>query len=400
MSPPVEPRRSLSFSDQPYSPLSNVPLLDIGRENGPLEQEILAAITHVIQSGRFVLGPEVQQLENRVANLTKSRHAIGCASGSDALLLALMAVGIESGDEVILPSFTFFATASAVHRLGATPVFADIDPETYNLSPASVAAAKTSKTKAVLPVHLFGQPADISGIRDAVGPNVAIIEDAAQAIGAAFDGTPAGSIGDVGCFSFYPTKNLGGFGDGGMLTTNDDELADRLRLLRVHGMQPRYYHSTVGINSRLDTIQAVVLNIKLPHLQDWSNARRANAERYQQMFDEAGLLESIGMPGVDSRTKHVWNQFTIRVPGRRDALRQHLAEHNVGSEIYYPVPMHQQVCFKDLPTSMPLPETERAAAEVLSLPIFPSLTAEEQRTVVFRISQFMAKAGAGTSKAA
>ena len=400
MSPPVEPRRSLSFSDQPYSPLSNVPLLDIGRENGPMEQEILAAITHVIQSGRFVLGPEVQQLENRVANLTKSRHAIGCASGSDALLLALMAVGIESGDEVILPSFTFFATASAVHRLGATPVFADIDPETYNLSPASVAAAKTSKTKAVLPVHLFGQPADISGIRDAVGPNVAIIEDAAQAIGAAFDGTPAGSIGDVGCFSFYPTKNLGGFGDGGMLTTNDDELADRLRLLRVHGMQPRYYHSTVGINSRLDTIQAVVLNIKLPHLQDWSNARRANAERYQQMFDEAGLLESIGMPGVDGRTKHVWNQFTIRVPGRRDALRQHLAEHNVGSEIYYPVPMHQQVCFKDLPTSMPLPETERAAAEVLSLPIFPSLTAEEQRTVVFRISQFMAKAGAGTSKAA
>ena len=261
-------------------PLNSVPLLDLSRENGPLEQEILAAITHVVQSGRFVLGPEVQQLEARIAKYCGVPHAIGCASGSDALLLALMAVGIEAGDEVIVPSFTFFATASAVRRLGATPVFADIDPKTFNIDPASVAAVMTSKTKAVIPVHLFGQPADMTALRETVGDDVAIVEDAAQAIGASYDGKPAGSIGDIGCISFYPTKNLGGFGDSGMLTTTSDELADRLRLLRVHGMRPRYYHSVMGINSRLDTMQAVVLNVKLPHLRTWSDARADNARRY------------------------------------------------------------------------------------------------------------------------
>jgi len=376
----------------PYSsvPLNSVPLLDLSRENGPLEQEILAAITHVVQSGRFVLGPEVQQLETRIAKYCGVPHAIGCASGSDALLLALMAVGVEAGDEVIVPSFTFFATTSAVVRLGATPVFADIDPKTFNISPESIAATVTSKTKAVIPVHLFGQPADMTAIRKVVGDNVAIIEDAAQAIGASYEGKPVGSVGDIACISFYPTKNLGGFGDSGMLTTTSDELADRLSLLRVHGMRPRYYHSIVGINSRLDTMQAVVLNVKLPHLRSWSNARARNARRYENLFEQAGIGEGIVLPSVPDNAESVWNQYTIRVPKQRDALREHLASHNIGTEIYYPVPMHKQECFADIEVRVPLPQTELAAEEVLSLPIFPTMTSEEQETVVYRIAEFMA----------
>lgn len=398
MSPPSEPS-SLPSQTQTKVPVESVPLLDLGRENGPLEQEVMAAIQHVVQSGRFVLGPEVTQLESRIAKLCGTRHAIGCASGSDALLLALMAVGIEAGDEVIVPSFTFFATASAVYRLGATPIFADIEPDSFNIDPLSVKAAITPKTKAIIPVHLFGQPADTVALRQAVGPNLAIIEDAAQAIGASMLGKPAGSLGDIGCFSFYPTKNLGGFGDGGMLTTNSDELADRLRLMRGHGMRPRYYHSIVGVNSRLDTLQAVVLNVKLPYVKDWSESRSRNAKRYEQLFAEAGLAESIGLPSLDSRGEHVWNQYTVRIPGRRDAMRTFLSQHNIGSEIYYPVPMHQQECFVGLPQRTPLPETEKAAQEVLSLPIFPTMTIEEQRTVVYRMAEFMA-AESTVSKAA
>ena len=378
---------------QPTVPVERVPLLDLGRENGPLEQEMMAAIQHVVQSGRFVLGPEVTQLESRVAKVCGTRHAIGCASGSDALLLALMAVGIEAGDEVIVPSFTFFATASAVYRLGAVPIFADIDPQTFNIDPISVQAAISPKTKAIIPVHLFGQPADTVALREVVGPNLPIIEDAAQAIGASMLGKPAGSLGDIGCFSFYPTKNLGAFGDGGMLTTDSDELADHLRLLRGHGMRPRYYHAEVGVNSRLDTLQAVVLNVKLPHLKAWSQGRAENAKRYEHLFAEAGLLETVQLPSVDSRTEHVWNQYTVRIPGQRDGLREYLAKHNVGSEIYYPVPMHQQECFAGLPAGMPLPETEKAAKEVLSLPVFPTMTIEEQRTVVFRVAEFLAAEG-------
>lgn len=380
-------------------PLNRVPLLDLSRENGPLEQEIMAAISHVVQSGRFVLGPEVQQLEARIAKYCGVPHAIGCASGSDALLLALMAVGVSEGDEVIVPSFTFFATTSAVVRLGATPVFADIDPKTFNISPESIAATVTSKTKAVIPVHLFGQPADMAAIREVVGDDVAIVEDAAQAIGASYDGKPVGSVGDIGCISFYPTKNLGGFGDSGMLTTTSDELADRLSLLRVHGMRPRYYHSVMGINSRLDTMQAVVLNVKLPHLKSWSDARARNAQRYATLFEQAGLDKQVVLPSLSGNLESVWNQYTIRVPKHRDSMREFLSSHNIGSEIYYPVPMHMQECFADVEVRVPLPETELAAKEVLSLPIFPTMTAEEQETVVYRIAEFISAQGV-SSKAA
>lgn len=398
MSPPSEPR-SLQSQTQSNVAVNSVPLLDLGRENGPLEQEVMAAIQHVVQSGRFVLGPEVTQLESRIAKLCDVRHAIGCASGSDALLLALMAVGVEAGDEVIVPSFTFFATASAVYRLGATPIFADIEPNSFNIDPASVRAAITPKTKAIIPVHLFGQPADTVALQEIAGPNVSIIEDAAQGIGASLLGKPVGSLGSIGCFSFYPTKNLGGFGDGGMLTTDSDELADRLRLLRGHGMSPRYYHSIVGVNSRLDTLQAVVLNVKLPHLKEWSKCRAENAARYQQLFEEVGLSDAIKLPSTEGRLEHVWNQYTVRIPGRRDEMRAYLSQHNIGSEIYYPVPMHQQECFADLQLRMPLPETEKAAKEVLSLPIFPTMTLEEQRTVVSRMAEFLSSEST-TAKAA
>lgn len=373
----------------PQLPLDQVPLLDIGRENTQLEEEILAAIKYVVQSGRFVLGPEVQQLEKRIANLCDVPHAIGCASGSDALLLALMAIGIEPGDEVIIPSFTFFATASAVTRLGGVPVFVDIDPATFNLAPEAVAEAVTGKTKAILPVHLFGQPADMNAIREIAGSEIYVIEDAAQAIGAAFDGNPVGSIGDIGCFSFYPTKNLGGFGDGGMLTTKSEKLAERLRLLRGHGMRPRYYHSEVGVNSRLDTLQAVVLNIKLPHLENWSQARARNAANYERLFKKASVGNALTLPTQSPEVKHVWNQYTVRVPGYRDDMRQFLASHNVGSEIYYPVPLHKQECFAELEQRFALPVTEQAAEEVLSLPIFPLMTAQEQETVVMRVTEFV-----------
>lgn len=373
------------------APVNEVPLLDIGRENTLLEPDILASLTHVMRSGRFVLGPEVQQLEQRIARQCRTQHAIGCASGSDALLLALMAIGIEPGDEVIVPSFTFFATASAVWRLGGVPVFVDIDPDTYNIDPTAIRAAVTKKTKAIIPVHLFGRPADMQSINKiAAEHDLRIIEDAAQAIGAATADGPVGSLGDVACFSFYPTKNLGGVGDGGMLTTASDELADQLQLLRGHGMRPRYYHRIVGINSRLDTMQAVVLNVKLPHLENWSKARADNAARYADLFQEVGIDERVTLPSMpESGDVSVWNQYTIRVHDGRDEMRAYLAENNVGTEIYYPVPLHQQECFQSIEQRFALPETERAAAEVLSLPVFPTMTLAEQKTVVMRIAEFL-----------
>lgn len=368
-----------------------VPLLDLKGHYAPLREQIAAALLAVCDSGAFVLGPEVQALEQRLAGYCQVRHAIGCASGSDALLLALMAFDIGPGDEVILPSFTFFATASAVTRLRARPVFADIDPATFNIDPRHVEQLVGPRTRAILPVHLFGQCAEMEPIlRIAEAAGLAVIEDAAQAIGAEYDGRRAGSMGHIGCFSFYPTKNLGGAGDGGMLTTQDDALAEKLRLLRVHGMAPRYYHKIVGINSRLDSFQAAVLNVKFPYLDHWTALRQANAQRYAELFAEAGLDRVLGLPQARPWHRHVWNQYVIRVPdGRRDPLRQFLAEAHIATEIYYPLGLHAQECFRHLGYQPgDLPETEQAAREVLALPIFPELTEQEQRTVVDRIADF------------
>ena len=387
----VEKCQNSEKSKPPQSAAPGVPLLDLARGHGPLMDEITEALASVCRSGQFVLGPEVVKLEKTVAEYSQARHAVGCASGSDALLLALMACDVGPADEVIVPSFTFFATASAVTRLGATPVFADIEPGTFNVCPASVESLINPATKAILPVHLFGQCADMERIcQIAQESGLAVIEDAAQAIGAEFDGRRAGSMGQIGCFSFYPTKNLGGAGDGGMVTTNDDELADRLQLLRGHGMRPRYYHKEVGINSRLDSFQAAVLNVKMPHLDRWSEMRQANAERYTELFKLAAI-EGVEMPETAANQRHVWNQYVIRVPAeRRDALREHLAAAKIGSEIYYPLGLHQQECFEYLGYSHgDLPETDRAASEVLALPIFPELTAKEQEIVVSRIAGFL-----------
>jgi dTDP-4-amino-4,6-dideoxygalactose transaminase len=370
-----------------------VPLLDVPAGNAPLLPEILAAIEKVCRSGWFCLGPEVQRLEEGMAELCGTRFGIGCASGSDALLLSLMAIDIQPGDEVIVPSFTFFATASAITRLGAKPVWVDIDPITFNIDAELVEAAVTPATRAVIPVHLFGQCADMDRInRIANRHGLTVIEDAAQSHGAKLHSRACGSLGDMGCFSFYPTKNLGGFGDGGMLVTSDETLAERLRLLRGHGMQPRYYHKIVGVNSRLDAIQAAALNVKLPHLGVWSDQRRANADRYHQLLTEAGLADTLGLPVTLPGREHVWNQYTLRVPdGHRDGLRQYLTERKIGSEIYYPVALHQQECFREMGFGeADLPETERATREVLHLPIFPELTAEQQRSVVAGIAGFFA----------
>jgi dTDP-4-amino-4,6-dideoxygalactose transaminase len=392
----MNPSPSHDNADQP--PEQGVPLLDLGRQNRSLREEINAALSRVCDSGAFVLGPEVEALERGMAAYCRAGHAVGCASGSDALLLALMACEVGPGDEVILPSFTFFATASAVTRLGARPVFADIDPATFNLAPEAVERLVGPATKAILPVHLFGQCAAMDAIcRIARASGLSVIEDAAQAIGAELDGRRAGSMGEVGCFSFYPTKNLGGAGDGGMLTTGRDDLADRLRLLRVHGMRPRYFHQVVGINSRLDSFQASVLNVKLPHLDRWTALRQANARRYTELFRQARLDRVLGLPVSAPQRRHVWNQYVIRVPdGKRDPLRQHLREANVGTEVYYPMGLHQQACFASLGYAPDdLPETVRAAREVLALPIFPELTGQEQKTVVERIAAFFSRPSGG-----
>lgn len=371
--------------------LPSVPLLALDRQYAVLRDEIRAAIERVCDSGRFVLGPDVTDLERELAEVLDVPHAISCASGSDALLLALMAIGVGPGDEVVLPSYTFFATASAVTRLGAVPIFADIDPTTYLVDPADVQRKVSRRCKAIVPVHLFGRTADMDAllpIAEAAG--VPIVEDAAQSILSTWHGRCSGRLGDVGCFSFYPTKNLGGAGDGGFLTTTRDDLAATLRLLRVHGMEPRYYHDLVGINSRLDSIQAAVLRVKLPHLDRWTTERQENAARYATLFASYDLADHVTVPTDETRGRHVWNQYVIRIAdGQRDSLRKHLAACNVGTEIYYPVPLHLQKCFSNLGWGQgDLPATERAAEETLALPIFPELTAAEQQTVVARIAEF------------
>jgi len=374
---------------------SNVPLLDVNRGNSLLRDEILASIAQVVDSGRFLHGPQVGELECTIAGICQTKQAIACASGSDALLLALMALDIQAGDEVILPSFTFFATASAVARLGANPVFVDIDPRTYNVCPKAIEASVTSRTRALIPVHLFGQCAAMDKIEAiAKKHNLPVIEDAAQAIGAEYLGRPAGCWGDIGCLSFYPTKNLGAMGDGGMMVCNDAEMAAKLRLLAAHGMQPRYYHKLVGINSRLDTIQAAILNVKIAHLKSYSDSRQANANRYAELFAASGLTDYIELPYHAPEALHVWNQYGVRVPGGlRDSLRKHLTDCGIGNEVYYPVPLHQQECFRDLGYNDGcLPQTEKAAKEILHLPIYPDLTEQEQDAVVHGIQRFYASA--------
>lgn len=371
----------------------NVPLLDLKAQYHTIKAEVLSVMEAVCDEQGFVLGPRVAEFEKATAQYVGSRHAIGCASGSDALLLSLMAFGVKAGDEVITVPFTFFATAGAISRLGAKPVFVDIRRDTFNIDPGQIERAITPRTKAVIPVHLFGQCADMPAINEiAKRHRLRVIEDACQAIGAAQQGRRAGVLGDVGCFSFFPTKNLGGFGDGGLLTTDDQTLADALAMLRVHGSRVRYLHEAVGINSRLDALQAAVLHVKLKHLDRWTEGRRRNAERYLRLFAQANLLDRVTLPPTAPGNFHVYNQYTVRVP-QRDELRNFLKEKGVGSEVYYPLPMHLQNCYQDLghrKGSFPL--SERAAEEVLSLPIYPELTEEQQAYVVQMIGEFYRRA--------
>jgi dTDP-4-amino-4,6-dideoxygalactose transaminase len=367
----------------------NIPLLDLKAQFKPLRAEILSAIESVCDEQGFVLGPRVVAFEEAMARYTGARYAIGCASGSDALLLSLMTLGVGHGDEVITVPFTFFATAGAISRLGAKPVFVDIQPDTFNLDSTKLEQAITPRTKAIIPVHLFGQCADMAAIdRIANSRKIPVIEDACQAIGAAQNGVRAGVLGTTGCFSFFPSKNLGGFGDGGMITTNDQALADSLSMLRVHGSRVRYLHDAIGINSRLDALQAVVLHIKLKYLDQWAQGRRRNAARYERLFKQAGLLDGVTLPATHPGNFHVYNQYTIRV-SRRDDLRAYLKEKGVGTEIYYPLPMHLQNCYKSLGYQKgSFPVSEQAAEQVLSLPIYAELSDDQLGYVVETIAQF------------
>ena len=370
-----------------------VPLLDLQAQYAALRDELRAAVDRVMESQHFILGAEVQALETEVARYSQAKHGIGCASGSDALLLALMALDVGAGDEVITTPYSFFATASSITRLGARPVFVDIDPRTYNIDVSRLEAAITERTRAIMPVHLYGQCTDMDAVISICERhNIAIVEDAAQAIGAEDRGRRAGSMSAIGCFSFYPTKNLGGAGDGGMITTNDASLAERLRALRVHGETSKYHHAHVGLNSRLDALQAAVLRVKLPHLDHWSDARRKNAERYGQAFVDAGLTEELGLPFVRSRVRHIFNQYVLRAGERRDDLIKHLKENGVGAEIYYPLPLHLQECFRFLGHAAgDFPIAEQAARETLAIPVYPELRPEQQHYVVETIRSFYHK---------
>ena len=392
------------------SQMKKVPLLDLQAQYETIRDDVRSAIDRVFDSQHFVLGAEVQALEEEIARYSQTKFAIGCASGSDALLLALMSCDVGAGDEVITTPFSFFATAGAIARLGAQPVFVDIDERTFNLDPSLVAAAITERTRAIVPVHLYGQCAemdplielsrlgcrrtadkDVGAPIDAGAP-IPIIEDAAQAIGAEDRRRRAGSMGTIGCFSFYPSKNLGGAGDGGMLATNDLDHARRLHMLRVHGEETKYHHQVIGINSRLDALQAAVLRAKLPHLEEWTTGRQRKAQQYELMFLDAGLNEQVEVPYVRSNARHIFHQFVIRVrDGRRDALRAHLRDRGVGTDVYYPVPLHLQECFAYLGYKEgDFPIAEAAAKETLALPVYPELTEEQQDYVVEAIANFFA----------
>jgi dTDP-4-amino-4,6-dideoxygalactose transaminase len=378
-----------------------VPLLDLKAQYATIKDEIREAVDRVLEGQQFIMGPEVAALETAVADYVGARHGIGMSSGTDALLAALMALDIVPGDYVITPAYSFFATAGVIARLHAVPVFVDIDPASYNVSAAALERVWTGldrdvqrRVKAIVPVHLYGQCADMAGILEmAARVKVPVIEDAAQAIGTVYkDGRSAGTLAPMGCFSFFPSKNLGGIGDGGMVVTSDDRLADRLRLLRNHGAKPKYFHKIVGGNFRLDTIQAAALLVKLRHLDSWHKARQQHADRYRELFRQAGLGQTVrlpevvdAMPGIRS---HIYNQFVIRTP-KRDALREFLTREGVGTEIYYPVPFHLQECFTNLGYKAgDFPESELAARETLALPVYPEMTPEQQGYVVDCIAAF------------
>jgi dTDP-4-amino-4,6-dideoxygalactose transaminase len=367
-----------------------VPLLDLDAQYRPLRDEILGAITRVCDSQRFIMGPEITALEGELGGLLGVRHAIAVSSGTDALLLALMALDIGAGDEVVTTTYSFFATAGTIVRVGARPVLVDIDPITFNIDPHQAAAAITPRTKAILPVHLYGLSADLDPILHAARrAGVPVIEDAAQAIGAYYQSRLVGGIGALGCFSFFPSKNLGAFGDAGLLTTNDDALAARAVMLRNHGMEPKYYHHAVGGNFRMDALQAAVLRVKAPHLAAWTEGRRANAARYRALFRDAGIDGTVTLPHEPADRRHIFNQFVIRVPDR-DALKAHLDERGIGNEIYYPVPFHLQPCFAALGYRRgDFPHAERAAAETLAIPIYGELTPDQQQAVVGAVAEFV-----------
>lgn len=381
----------------------SVPALDLKAQYQAIRDEIDRAVRDVVESQYFILGPEVAGLENEVARYSGAAHGIGCASGSDALLLPLMALNVGPGDEVVTSPYSFFATAGSIWRTGARPVFVDIDPETYNIDPARLEEAITPRTKAIIPVHLYGQAAEMDPINEVARRHgLTVLEDAAQAIGAGYHGRRAGALGHVAAFSFYPSKNLGGFGDAGMVTTDDTELAARIARLRVHGMEPKYHHHEVGFNSRLDALQAAVLRVKLRHLDDWTEGRRTVADRYRNLFASTVDAGTIGLPVERPDHFHVYNQFVIRVPAAsRDPLRAHLAARHIGTEIYYPIPLHLQVCFASLGHQPgDFPEAESAAKETLALPMYPELTENAQRHVVGSIAQFFSEQRKGSERAA
>lgn len=365
------------------------PFLDLRAQFQGVREEIMEAIAGTMESQRFILGPEVESLESEIAEYVGCQHAIACASGSDALLLALMAVGVSPGDEVITTPFTFVATASAIVRLGAKPVFVDIDPATYNLNPADLEKAISSNTRAMIPVHLYGLPAAMEAILECARQHgLAVIEDAAQALGAEYRGVKVGNLGTIGAFSFFPSKNLGCAGDGGMITTNDPELADSLRLLRVHGSRKKYHCELIGLNSRLDALQAAILRVKLRHLETWTKARQRNANRYRLAFTRQNIDNRVILPLQPDGLRHVYNQFVIRSLAR-DEVRQHLLRHGIPTEIYYPEPLHMQSAFNYLGYQRgDFPHAEEASREVLALPIYPELTEEQQSTVVDAIASY------------
>ncbi len=367
------------------------PFLDLKAEYAAMKEEIRAAVDRVLESQQFIMGPQVRELEAEVATLVGCRFAVGCASGSDALLLALMARGVDSGDEVITPPFTFVATAGSIARLKAKPVFVDIDPETYNLDAKQLESAITSRTKAIMPVHLFGLPAEMETItRIARAHGVPVIEDAAQSIGSQYQGKSVGNIGEFGSFSFFPSKNLGGAGDGGMITTNDPKFADRLTVLREHGSRKKYQYDLLGMNSRLDSLQAAILLVKIKYLDEFTRCRRRNADRYGELFKQAGLGKWISLPVQPEGRRHVYNQYVIRAQ-KRDQFRDHLLARGIPTEIYYPSPLHLQPAFANLGYGPgAFPKAEDASRHVLALPVFPQMTEEQQKIVVEATAGFFA----------